>query len=186
MVMASLILVLNAFTRLDQLRQQNERLQSQMELLQAEYAQVQASLMSQPEALTAPPAKSEKKQTPFQILQGQLQQIQSILEAYIRQHDGAYPPSLKNLIQFTEENKLQKTATNPYTQSKSPLLSEDHCLDITHDPADEGLPENAGKILFQAHLNDEKAQGFTLAAFDKEGLLLKTPEGQVLTLTQQN
>ena len=60
------------------------------------------------------------------------------------------------------------------------------CMDITTVPADEGLIENVGKLLFQANSDDEgNVNDYTIAAFDNDGLLIRGDDGNIFTVTKQ-
>jgi len=198
LVIATLILALNAWTRLDGLRHENRLMHDQITQLRQEYEQLQIRLLSAPPAPAGAEAKAESQSrpaesvaaepeaslSPEQVIYQQMQQVEAVLQAYQREHRGDYPSSLESLIRFANRHNLQQTVTNPYTQARNPLLSEDVLLDITHDPADEGLAEYAGRLLYQARLSsDERALGYTLAAFDSQGSLLKAASGEVRTLS---
>lgn len=189
LVMVSLIMALNSMTRLERLKHQNELMQKELLLLKQEYLQLQERMIlsqGSPRSATASsprPAEAEAED-PKSILQEQMQLLQAVLEAYRQQHEGRFPRDLISLARFADRQDLQKMVENPYTHTRNPLVSEDVCLDITHDPADEGLPEYAGRLLFQAHLGpQDQALGYTLAAFDEKGMLLKDTRNEVLTYT---
>lgn len=192
LVMLSMILALNAVTRLERIRLQHDLMQKELHQMRQEYTQLQERLLAAAVQAAAPARNEPEVQTasvqlsPEESLQEQLKMFQSVVEAYRRQHAGRFPGSLETLMTFANRQGLQKTIDNPYTHARNPLISEDVCLDITYDPADEGLPEYAGRILFQANFGP-RAQviGYTLAAFDANGLLLKRDDGEVLTLTHQ-
>lgn len=190
LVMLSLVMALNAFTRLEQIRKHNELMQQELSKLRQEYMILQEKLLGQPQAALPGAKKANEahaaKDLPTEQLLQQLQALQFVLDAFRKQNEGQYPHNLEILIRFADRQHLQKMVQNPYTQTQNPLVSIDTCLDITHDPADEGLAEYAGRLLFQAHLDEnDQATGYTLAAFDGKGLLLKGPDGQVLTLSHQ-
>lgn len=201
LVMVCLIMALNAFTRLDRLRHQNELMQKELVLLRQEYLQLQERVIGGPAAAQnqnqnqaqteaepqdAQTAPAPEKKSPQDILQDQLAQFQTILEAYRRQQSGRFPASRDELAAFANRYGLQKTVENPFTGARNPLLSEDVCLDITHDLIDEGLPEYAGRLLFQAHLDPRgQVTGYFLTALDQRGMLLKRPDGEALTLSHQ-
>lgn len=201
LVMLSLIMALNAFTRLDKLRDQNLLMQKELGLLRQEYQQLQERFLGIPAGSGAPaattaagaPASAATEQqpeaaaqNPEQQLQEQLTQFQTIIEAYRHQNGGSFPASLDNLATYANRNGLQKIVENPFTHTRNPLISEDVCLDITHDLIDEGLPEYAGRLLFQAHL-DARGQvtGYFLTGLDSRGMLLKRPDGEALTISHQ-
>ncbi|PKL76168.1 MAG: hypothetical protein CVV27_11660 [Candidatus Melainabacteria bacterium HGW-Melainabacteria-1] len=189
LVMISLIMAMNSVTRLERLRQHNDLMQKELDKLRKDYLQMQEHLMAtapvaEIETPAAKPQPESPPAKPEDVLQEQLRQLQAILEAYRRQHSGRFPDSLQMLVDFANRQGLQKTIENPYTGARNPLVSEDVCLDITHEPTDEGLPEFAGRLLFQANFGPRsQIAGYTLAAFDSQGLLLKREDGEVLTLT---
>lgn len=192
LVMVSMILALSAVTRLEQIRMQHQLMQKEFTQLRQEYSQLQERLLqaaveaAQPAKTAEPEVPAAPTQSPEEILQEQLRQFQGILEAYRRQHAGRIPASLESLATFANRQGLQKVVENPFTHARNPLISEDVCIDITHDAADEGLPEYAGRILFQANFGPRaQVVGYTLAVFDANGMLLKRNDGEVLTLTHQ-
>lgn len=197
LVIISMILALNAVTRLERIRLQHDMMQKEFTQMRLEYTQLQERLLAAAvEAATVPPkpgkvAESEAAPpppslSPEESLQEQLRIFQTIVEAYRRQHAGRFPGSLETLATFANRQGLQKTIENPYTHARNPLISEDVCIDITYDPADEGMPEYAGRLLFQANFGPRaQVVGYTLAAFDANGMLLKREDGEVLTLTHQ-
>lgn len=196
LVMISLVMALNAVTRLERLRQHNELMQKELDQLRLDYTQMQERVLAAQAAAPASspaapepesrqePAEPATPLAPEELLQEQLRQLQAVVEAYRRQHAGRIPASLESLGTFANRQGLQRQIENPYTRARNPLVSEDVCLDITHEPTDEGLPEYAGRLLYQANFG-ARAQitGYTLAAFDGRGLLLKRPDGEVLTLS---
>lgn len=195
LVMISLIMALNAVTRLERLRQHNDLMQKELDQLRLDYTQMQervlataapapASTQPEPEASRQEEPEPSAAVSPEELLQEQLRQLQAVIEAFRRQHAGRIPASLESLSTFANRQGLQRQIENPYTRARNPLVSEDVCLDITHEPTDEGLPEYAGRLLYQANFG-ARAQitGYTLAAFDGRGLLLKRPDGEVLTLS---
>lgn len=102
---------------------------------------------------------------------------------YASQHNGQFPDSLDALIAFVDSNNLNPLVIHPLTQTEQLLVSSQHCLDITHHTVEEGKKDQAGKLLYQANLDALGiAESFTLAAFDQDSLLLRTPEGNLLTL----
>lgn len=189
LVVISLIMTLNAMTRLEILRKQNDLLSQHMQKLQSEHN----NLLSQTQAkewnvgVEIPTTEQSDDKTtelsPEALLQQQMEAFQTVLSAYATNHAGKYPTGLSSLIDFANRHGFQQVVNNPYTEGHNPLVSEDLCLDITHDPADEGLSEHAGRLLYQAHLDpDGEAISYTLAAFDQQGFLIKDKQGEVLTL----
>lgn len=190
LVMASLILALFATTRLDLLKRQNELMQREISQLRQEYQRLQEQVQAfpQPEAASAaPPSRSEPTSPPPEpeaALQDQLAQLAQLVQTYAAENEGQYPQSIAMLRRFADRQGHQRIVENPYTHRRNPLVSEDVCLDISRQPVDEGLAEHAGRLLFQARLDSQgEGRGFTLAAFDAQGLLLKNPDGTALTLS---
>lgn len=194
LVIASLILALNAMTRLESLRQENSRMLSEIQQLRRDYTQLQEQLnppetspkATEPEATaeakSAPPPNFPEPKDPEQTLKQALSQMEHVLQAYQKAHQGRFPNDLESLIRFANRRNLQQDFENPYTQARNPLISEDVLLNITHEPVDEGLSEFAGRLLYQAQLNPAReATGYTLAAFDGAGKLLQSA-GEVYTL----
>lgn len=187
-------MTLNAMTRLDILRKQNDLLNQQMQKLQSEHNDLLAQMQPPPQESfkvpTKPQTESENKSSEViaaDQLKEQMHLLAGILQAYAERYEGRYPSSLKTLIDFSNRNNFQQVVQNPYTGSRNPLVSEDVCLDITYDPADEGLSEHAGCLLYQAHFGaEEQVDGYTLAAFDQQGTLLKDELGEVLILNSFN
>lgn len=196
LVMLSLIMTLVAMARLEVLRKQNDLLERQLQQLLGDYQHLQAQVEAVPESRTpaqqaelAPvmSADANPEQNPVLVLRQQLRRVQEVLGHYAERHQGQYPANLGTLVQFANRQNLQQVVANPYTGARNPLISEDVCLDITHDPADEGLSEQAGKLLYQAQLDEAgRAHSYTLAAFDQAGLLLKEDNGEVITLNPDN
>ncbi|MBF2054164.1 MAG: hypothetical protein IGS03_11995 [Candidatus Sericytochromatia bacterium] len=202
LVIASLILALNAMTRLETLRQENSRMLSEIQQLRQDYTQLQEQLTpsktpgsskddERPSEVRAAaiaasePAPSEARQ-PEQILKQALTQVAHVLNTYQKAHQGLFPAALDSLIHFANRRNLQQDFENPYTGARNPLISEDVLLNITHEPVDEGLSEFAGRLLYQAQLNPAReATGYMLAAFDGQGRLLQQNQ-QVYTLSEAN
>lgn len=196
LVIISMILALNAVTRLERIRLQHDMMQKEFNQMRQDYTQLQERLLAAAVEAAAPkpgkPAETEAAPppapslSPEESLQEQLRSFQTMIEAYRRQHAGRFPGSLETLATFANRQGLQKIIENPYTHARNPLISEDVCIDITYDPADEGMPEYAGRLLFQANFGPRaQVAGYTLAAFDANGMLLKRDDGEVLTLTHQ-
>lgn len=192
LVMASLILALFAATRLDLLKRQNELMQREISLLRQEYQRLQEQVRAFPQIETSPAPESASRADkppiastePEAELRAQMQQLEKLLQTYAQENEGLYPPSVMMLRRFADRQGHQRIVENPYTHRRNPLVSEDVCLDISRQPVDEGLAEHAGRLLFQARLDPQgEGRGFTLAAFDGQGVLLKNPDGSVLTLS---
>lgn len=191
LVIASLILALNAMTRLESLRQENSRMLSEILQLRRDYTQLQDQLkppeavsITAAEPLAEHPAAPElaAPEDPEQSLRQALTEVAQVLQAYQKAHQGRYPGDLDSLIRFANRRNLQQDFKNPCTLARNPLFSEDVLLNITHEPVDEGLSEFAGRLLYQARLNPAReAIGYTLAAFDGAGKLLQSA-GEVYTL----
>lgn len=191
LVIASLILALNAMTRLESLRQENSRMLSEIQQLRRDYTQLQDQLrppeavsINAPEPLAERPAAPEltTPEDPEQRLRQALSEVAQVLQAYQKAHQGRFPAELDSLIRFANRRNLQQDFKNPYTLARNPLFSEDVLLNITHEPVDEGLSEFAGRLLYQARLNPAReAIGYTLAAFDSAGRLLQSGD-EIYTL----
>lgn len=194
LVIASLILALNAMTRLESLRQENSRMFSEIQQLRRDYTQLQDQLKpAEPVSIKAAEPVAESAESPAapapaapedpeQSLRQALKQVAQVLQAYQKAHQGRYPGDLDSLIRFANRRNLQQDFKNPYTLARNPLFSEDVLLNITHEPVDEGLSEFAGRLLYQARLNPAReAIAYTLAAFDGAGKLLESA-GEVYTL----
>lgn len=191
LVIVSLLMVLNAMTRLDLLRRHNESMQKELAALRQDYQHLQAQFFPGPDPLASrqqpePPAEEDPRETAREQLLNQMFAYQKVLERYAHKQAGRYPSCLEYLINYAENQGLQQKVRNPYSGLYVPLFSPEAALDITHDPADEGLAEYAGRILYQAQLNPEGvALGYTLAAFDDKGMLLKSAEGEIITLSAE-
>lgn len=204
LVMASLIMTLSSSTRIDELNKQNQLLQREIERLRKDYAHLlQQFQMIEPHVSQATvPAAPAPSQTASlrsedlavlnprekqEYLKQQAFELQALLEAYALQNQGEYPHSLQSLARFVERMNKQIWYINPYTLQRNPLTSEDSCLDITHDAVDEGLQEHAGKLLYQAHFDDQdRASNYTVAVFDEQGILLRQEDGSLFTLSHQS
>lgn len=187
LVIASMLIALNATSRLDLLRRHNDSMQSELSQLRSDYQELQALLApsGQAEAETTPEAEPDPEKPPEIRAREQLMQyVQDLgagLAKYAERNAGLFPANLDNLSRFAESRGLNNSAQNPFSGLHGRLFSADTILDITHEPADEGLSEYAGKILYQAQLNPEgQASDYTLAAFDGAGFLLKTADGEIL------
>ena len=195
-MLVSVFFVLNALNQMEILRKQNTVFQEELTQLQQAHQQLLQQLypaenqvLEGRAALEAEQAEREKAQTEardeaLEIMKEDLFRVQKLLEKHHLKL-GYYPDSVDTLSRFAEQQQQTPSRQNPYTGMHSPLFDERTLMDITHDPVDEGLSEYAGRLLYQAHLEPEgRGSGYTLAAFDEQGLLLKTPEGEVLTLEQ--
>lgn len=190
-MLISVFMVLNALQQMETLRQQNTVFQSELLQLQKAHQQLLAQLyppetppkaLQEDEAEAKAQIKAEAEEEAARAVQEDLQRVQKLLEKHYLQQ-GYYPESVSVLTQFAEQQQMTPSRHNPYTGLHGPLFSEDTLLDITHEPVDEGLGEFSGRLLYQAHLDSEgRGVGYTLAAFDGEGLLLKHESGEVLTL----
>ncbi len=194
-MLGSIFVVLNALQQMDALRKQNTVFQTELKQLQQAHQQLlqqlyPAATPAESEAKSAleaeqaakAEAKAEARDEALASLKEDLFQVQRLLEKHHLKL-GYYPDSVSVLMQFAEQQQNTPSRHNPYTGLYAPLFSEKTLLDITHDPVDEGLSEYAGRLLYQAHLEPEgRGSGYTLAAFDEAGLLLKDASGEVLTL----
>ena len=190
-MLISVFMVLNALLQMETLRQQNTVFQSELIQLQKAHQHLleqlyppepppKAKLEAEAEAEAL--IKAEAQDEAVVTLQADLQRVQKLLEKHYLKL-GYYPDSVSMLIRFAERQQVSPSRHNPYTGLHAPLFHADTLLDITHDPVDEGLSEFAGRLLYQAHLEPEgRGMGYTLAAFDDAGLLLKQASGEVLTL----
>ncbi len=191
LVIASMLIALSATSRLDLLRRHNESIQTELSKLREDYHQLQALLTpsEKTEAENELELASEKPpeiRAHEQVMQ-QIDRLIAGLEKYAERNAELYPANLENLSRFAETMGLNDSAQNPFSGLHGRLFHSDTVLDITHEPADEGLSEYAGKILYQAHLNaDGHAKDYTLAAFDGQGMLLKTADGEILTRSKQD
>lgn len=202
LVMGSLIMTLSSSARVDELNKQNQLMQREMEQLRKEYVQlVQQVQMIEPGISRAVPASGLSAPAPApalrseelallntrekqELLKQQAFQFQALLEAFALQNQGEYPDSLNRLQRFLERTGSHEWYFNPYTSQRNPLTSEDSCLDITHDAVDEGLPEHAGKLLYQAHFDEEgRVRNYSVAVFDEQGVLLRQDDGSLFTLS---
>lgn len=189
-MLVSVFMVLNALQQMETLRQQNTVFQAELTQLQKAHQQLLAKLYPpeptpkaelEAQAEAEAEIKAEARDEAATALLSDLQRVQKLLEKHYLKL-GYYPDSVSTLIQFAEQQQVTPSRHNPYTGLHAPLFNGDTLLDITHDPVDEGLTEFAGRLLYQAHLEPEgRGVGYTLAAFDDEGLLLKDETGEVLT-----
>ena len=190
-MLVSIFMVLNALQQMETLRQQNTVFQSELTQLQKAHQELlthlyppepppKAQLEAEAEAKAA--VQAEARHEASASIRADLERAQKLLEKhYLKLH--YYPDSVSTLIQFAEQQQVTPSRHNPYTGLHAPLFHNDTFLDITHEPVDEGLAEFAGRLLYQAHLEPEgRGMGYTLAAFDDEGMLLKDDAGEVLTL----
>ena len=195
-MLVSVFFVLNALNQMETLRKQNTVFQKELTQLQQAHQQLLQQLYPAEDpvsegraALEAEQAareqvNNEARDEALETMKEDLFRVQKLLEKHHLKL-GYYPDSVDAINRFAEQQQQTPSRHNPYTGMHSPLFDEKTLMDITHDPVDEGLSEYAGRLLYQAHLDPEgRGSGYTLAAFDEEGLLLKTPEGEVLTLEQ--
>lgn len=208
MVMLSLLMTLSSSNRVNDLGRQNELLRRELEHLRRQQTllaqQIQmldpsvaaklgvTASVGTPGAhgsLRLPKPEDINKMSPeekHQLLKQQASQLQVLLETFASQHQGEYPSKLTTLQQFMHSKGIQEWGLNPYTLQKNPLTSEDACLNITHEAVDEGLAENAGKILYQGHPNEEKQiRSYTLLIFDEKGVLLRQDNGDLFSLVSK-
>lgn len=190
LVMASLLINLSSGAQVGQVRQENVRLRQEMDTLRKEYHVLLTHIQNVKQPAPAPAAKPTKDPeppppsiSPAEQIKVLLQQLQHLLMVFASHHNGQFPDSLDSLIVFADSENLNPLITHPLTQVENPLVSNQHCVDITHQTVEEGKKEQAGKLLYQANLDALGiAESFTLAAFDQDSLLLRTPEGNLLTL----
>lgn len=194
-MLGSIFVVLNALQQMDALRKQNTVFQTELKQLQQAHQQLLQQLYPaasadasegktalQAEQAAKAEAQAEARDEALEAMKEDLFQVQRLLEKHHLKL-GYYPDSVSVLMHFAEQQQNTPSRHNPYTGMYAPLFSEKTLLDITHDPVDEGLQEYAGRLLYQAHLEPEgRGSGYTLAAFDDAGLLLKDATGEVLTL----
>jgi hypothetical protein len=208
MVMISLLMTLSSSNRVNELNRQNELLRRELEHLRRQQTLLAQQIqMLDPSvaaklgvtastgqggshgSLRLPKPEDVNKMSPEekqQLLKQQASQLQVLLETFASQHQGEYPSKLSTLQQFMHTKGLQEWSLNPYTLQKNPLTSEDACLNITHEAVDEGLVENAGKILYQGHPNEDKQiRSYTLLIFDEKGVLLRQDNGDLFSLVSK-
>ncbi|PIQ24766.1 hypothetical protein COW36_23635 [bacterium (Candidatus Blackallbacteria) CG17_big_fil_post_rev_8_21_14_2_50_48_46] len=204
LVMGSLILTLSSSARVDTLNKQNELLRREMEHLRKEYHQLaeqvqlieggSVSVLKQSASdisaagalLQADELKLLSAREKMELVKQEAYRLQGLVEAYALQNSGEFPQTLDDLKRFVQRKGSQDWYLNPYTTQKNLLISEDSCLDITHDAVDEGLLEHAGKLLYQAHFDEEEhISNYTIAVFDELGVLLRREDGSLFTLSHK-
>lgn len=211
LTMGSLVLTLISSSQVDKLKQQNQQMKGQIDLLKKEYnsllqrlqtmeAEVaqdgdEAGVAGAATVFGAAPATKTKQRTTnldtmsdndkLELVKANAYRLQALTENFPLQNGGRYPDSLAELELFANSTGTNEMLTNPFSRQKGGVASATMCLDITVNPADEGNVENAGKLLFQVNSDDEgHVTDYTIAAFDQDALLLRNNEGNVFTLTR--
>ena len=190
-MVGSMLMVLNAQGQLEILRQQNEVFKKELTQLQRAHDQLIKKLYpaanaekdaKEKQAEAEQNKRQEARDEALETMQKDLESVQKVLEKH-QLINGGYPNSVESLAAFASAENMNVSRHNPYTGLHIALFDPTNLIDITHDPADEGLRENAGRLLYQAHLDPQgRGVGYTLAAFDEAGMLLKSGD-DVLTLS---
>jgi hypothetical protein len=108
--------------------------------------------------------------------------LQTVVEGFALDHGGTYPGSLKELEAYAVANAANIPVTNPFTGVAGFITDGDLSLDISETAVDEGVTQNAGKLLYQANVSGDQVNGYMIAALDGQGFLLKESDGVPFTL----
>ena len=197
LVIICFVLILNSSAEIEKVRTQNKQLLDQMTKLRSDYETLLKTITSQPAPPSNPNAPqgesadsaskavklmSEKEK--LQVVKNNAYKIQNILEGYAYDHGGYYSPDLKSLDNYATNTYMNEVVTNPYTNKQAYVTDTSMCIDISLVPADEGITENKGKLLFQANPNEEgKVASYTIAALNGDGFLIKDDNDNVFTLS---
>jgi type II secretory pathway pseudopilin PulG len=108
--------------------------------------------------------------------------LQTVVEGFALDHGGAYPASIRELEAYAVANAANIAVTNPFTGIAGFITDGDLTLDISDNAVDEGVTENAGKLLYQANAAGDLVTGYMIAALDGQGFLFKETDGVPFTL----
>lgn len=208
LTVVSLFMTLSSSAKLDKLKRQNNQMREQLDKLKSEYESLIKRLKSVESDPTkkptsaaktataaggngastqsvAPAATKMSEQDQLELVKSNAYRLQAILEGYAMEQHGTYPGSLDSLDSYANQTFTNEVVTNPFLNKQAYITDGDMCLDITTVPADEGIPENAGKLLFQANTDDEgKVADYTIACFDGDGLLVRNNDGNIFTISR--
>jgi hypothetical protein len=136
----------------------------------------------------APPAPAEPEpagpidDATLKKMKGNARSLQTVVEGFALDHAGTYPASLKELEAYAVANAANIPVTNPFTGMAGFITDADLSLDISDTAVDEGIVQNAGKLLYQANMVGDQVTGYMIAALDGQGFLLKESDGVPFTL----
>ncbi|MBC7545468.1 MAG: hypothetical protein H7338_22295, partial [Candidatus Sericytochromatia bacterium] len=108
--------------------------------------------------------------------------LQTVVEGFALDHGGAYPASIRELEAYAVANAANVAVTNPFTGIAGFITDQDLTLDISETAVDEGVADNAGKLLYQANTAGTLVTGYMIAALDGQGYLFKETDGVPFTL----
>ncbi len=108
--------------------------------------------------------------------------LQTVVEGFALDHAGAYPASIRELEAYAVANAANVAVTNPFTGIAGFITDGDLTLDISENAVDEGVTDNAGKLLYQANTAGDQVTGYMIAALDGQGFLFKESDGVPFTL----
>jgi len=189
LVIVCFLLVLNSTAELEKLRIQNKQLSDQMTKFRNDYDNLLKSFQPSSSEQSSPEPEKEAtgsltEREKIQIVKNNAYKIQNITEGYAYDHGGFYPADLKALDTYATSTYMNEVVNNPYNNKQAYVTDPSICIDISVLPADEGIAENAGKLLFQANPNeDNKITTYTIAALDGEGFLIKDEGDNIFTLS---
>jgi hypothetical protein len=203
----SFILIVTGAAELEKLRAQNRYLVEQISRIRIEQTELIKALQAAPApaaavaAVAAPagavaPALSAADMSPALVaepagvldeatmkkLKANARSLQTVVEGFALDHAGAYPGSLKELEAYAVANAANIPVTNPFTGLAGFITDGDLSLDISDTAVDEGISQNAGKLLYQANAIGDQVTGYMIAALDGQGFLLKESDGVPFTL----
>jgi hypothetical protein len=202
----SFILIVTGAAELEKLRSQNRYLVEQISRIRIEQTELIKALQAAPApvaavAAVAAPANGAPAalaaadsatlvaepagvldEATLKKLKGNARSLQTVVEGFALDHAGAYPGSLKELEAYAVANAANIPVTNPFTGMAGFITDPDLSLDISDTAVDEGISQNAGKLLYQANAMGDQVSGYMIAALDGQGFLLKESDGVPFTL----
>lgn len=210
LVIGSFILLVTGAAELEKLRAQNRYLVEQMARIRQEQSDLLKALQEgaaavaaasqvpvgagaatatgdvAPAALTAgqsePAAPAPLDEATVKKMRANARSLQTVVEGYALDHGGLYPGSIKELDAYAVANAANVAVSNPFTGIAGFITDPDLTLDISDTAVDEGVIENAGKLLYQANKLGDQVTGYMIAALDGQGFLLKETDGVPFTL----
>lgn len=207
LIIGGFILLITGAAEVEKLRAQNRYLVEQIARMRQEQTDLIKSLQSQaplagaaPAPVAAIPAAVAAGAEPERVsalpevapavvdegalkkMRSNARSLQTLVEGFALDHDGTYPANLRELEANAVASSANVTVTNPFNGVSGFITHSDLTLDISETAVDEGMAEHAGKLLFQANVQDGQVIGYMIAALDGQGFLLKESDGQPFTL----
>lgn len=197
-------MIMSGNAEIEKLRQQNRQITEQLLKMKENYQNLLNAIKEAGLEISKKSVENGSKEEKLEVTQTQVvspavskeekinivkenaQKLQGIVEGYAFDHDGYYPPDLKTLDEYASSTYMNEVITNPFTGKQAYATDQSVCIDITKEAIDEGLKENAGKLLFQANPDDNgKITSYAIAALDSEGMLIREDDGEtIFTITK--